>query len=96
MQLFPDCIGSLGSIISYLCCRRISLGVQLKETAEKEVQDTSCRWCGGVPQLKKVPQDWGIRGLIETIATVSITVEYPLFSFLWRYYIAFLPPVSCF
>ena len=37
------------------------------ETAEKEVQDTSCRGSGGVPQFKKIPQDWGIRGLIETI-----------------------------
>jgi hypothetical protein len=27
------------------------------ETAEKEVQDTSCRGSGGVPQIKKVPQD---------------------------------------
>ena len=33
--------------------------------AEKEVQDTACRGSGGVPQ------DWGIRGLIETISTVS-------------------------
>ena len=42
------------------------------ETAEKEVQDTTCRGSGGVPQLSKVPQDWGIRGLIETISEVSI------------------------
>jgi hypothetical protein len=27
---------------------------------------------GGVPQLEKVPQDWGIRGLIEAIPAVSI------------------------
>ena len=33
------------------------------ETAEKEVQDTSCQGSGGVPQLYKVHQDWGIRGL---------------------------------
>jgi hypothetical protein len=26
----------------------------------------------GVPQLYKIPQDWGIRGLIETISAVSI------------------------
>ena len=32
----------------------------LNETAEKEVQDTSCRGSGDVPQLYKVPQDWGI------------------------------------
>ena len=33
------------------------------ETAEKEVQDTSCRgvwWC---PPTLKVPQDWGIQGV---------------------------------
>jgi glyceraldehyde-3-phosphate dehydrogenase/erythrose-4-phosphate dehydrogenase len=42
-----------------------------KEAAEKEVQDTSCRESGGVPQIKKIPQDWGIRGLIETITAVS-------------------------
>jgi hypothetical protein len=45
--------------------------VELIETAEKEVQDTACRESVGVPQLKKVPQDWGIRGLIETISVVS-------------------------
>ena len=27
---------------------------------EKEVQETSCRGSGGVPQFQKVPQDWGI------------------------------------
>ena len=43
-----------------------------KETAEKEVQDTSCRGSGGVPQLYKVPQDWGIRGLIKTIPAFSL------------------------
>jgi hypothetical protein len=41
------------------------------KAAEKEVQDTSCRGSGGVPQIKKIPQDWGIRGLIETITAVS-------------------------
>jgi len=44
----------------------------LIETAVKEVQDTSCRGSGGVPQFFKVPQDWGIRGLIETISAISI------------------------
>jgi hypothetical protein len=43
------------------------------ENAEKEVQDTSCRESGGVPQLKKAPQDWMIRGLIVTIPAVSIS-----------------------
>jgi len=33
----------------------------LKETAKKEVQDTSYRGSGCAPQIhKKVPQDWGI------------------------------------
>ena len=41
------------------------------ENPEKEVQDTSCRGSGGVPQFKKAPQDWVIRGLIETILAVS-------------------------
>jgi hypothetical protein len=37
------------------------------------MQDSSCQGSGGVPQLlKKVPQDWGIRGLIATISAVSI------------------------
>ena len=40
------------------------------EATEKEVQDTSCRGSGGVPQLKNIPQDWGIRGLIKTVSTV--------------------------
>ena len=31
------------------------------ETVEKEVQDTSCRWSGGVPQFG------GYRGLIKAI-----------------------------
>ena len=42
------------------------------ETPKKEVQDTSCRGSGGVPQLQKIPQDWGIRGLIKTMSAVSI------------------------
>jgi hypothetical protein len=41
------------------------------ETAEKEVQDTYCWGSGGVPQLIKIPHDWGIRGLIETISAIS-------------------------
>jgi hypothetical protein len=41
------------------------------ETAVKEVQDTSCRGSGGVPQLKKPPKIGGYRGLIEGISIVS-------------------------
>jgi hypothetical protein len=41
------------------------------ETAEKEVQDTSCRGSGGVPAALKVPQDWGIRELIKAITAIS-------------------------
>jgi len=37
------------------------------ETAEKEVQDTSCRGSGGAPQLKKSPKFGGYRELIEAI-----------------------------
>jgi hypothetical protein len=44
----------------------------LFETAEKEVQDTSCRGSGGVPQLKKSPKIGGYRGLIESISAISI------------------------
>ena len=33
------------------------------EDAEKELQDTSCRGSGGVPQLQKSPKDWGIQGV---------------------------------
>ena len=40
------------------------------ETAEKEVQDASCRGSGGV--ALEVSQDWGIRWLIETISAISL------------------------
>jgi len=50
---------------------RRSFESELKETDEKEVQDTSCRGLGVPPSIKKTPQDWGIRGLIETISAVS-------------------------
>ena len=43
----------------------------LSENAEKEVQDTSCRWSGGVPQLKKSPKTGGFRGLIKAISAFS-------------------------
>ena len=42
---------------------------------EKEVQDTSCRGVWGCPPDLKIPQDWGIRGLIETILAVSLQLE---------------------
>ena len=48
-----------------------SIFIQYIETAEKEVQDTSCRESGGVPQLKISPKTGGYRGLIETISVVS-------------------------
>ncbi len=38
---------------------------------KKEVQDTSCRGSGGVPQLKKSPKIGGYRGLIESISAFS-------------------------
>ena len=41
------------------------------ETAKKEVQDTSCRGSGGVPQLQISPKIGRYRGLIETISAVS-------------------------
>ena len=42
---------------------------------KKEVQDTSCWGSGGVPQIKKVPQDWGIGGFIVAIIVVSIVLS---------------------
>jgi len=42
------------------------------ETTEKEVQGTSCRGSGGVPQLLKSPKLGGYRGLIENISAVSV------------------------
>jgi hypothetical protein len=48
------------------------------ETAEKEVQDTSCRDSGGVPQLYKSPKIGGYRGLIEIISVISFEGEYYL------------------
>jgi hypothetical protein len=44
------------------------------ETAETEVQDTSCRVSGGVPQLYKSPKTGGYRGLIEGISAVSFYI----------------------
>ena len=41
------------------------------ETVEKEVQDTSCRGSGGVPQINNFPKTGGYRGLIKTISTLS-------------------------
>ena len=45
---------------------------QVYGTAAKEVQDTSCRESGGVPQFKISPKIGGYRGLIESISAVSI------------------------
>jgi len=45
--------------------------IELFEIAEKELQDTSCRGSGGVPQLLKSPKIGGYRGLIESISAVS-------------------------
>ena len=45
------------------------------KTAEKEVQDTSCRGSGGVPQIKKSPKNGGYRGLIKTISAVSSNMQ---------------------
>jgi len=42
-----------------------------RDTTEKEVQDTSCRGSGGVPQLQKSPKTGGYRGLIKTISAFS-------------------------
>jgi hypothetical protein len=46
--------------------------ISILEVTEKEVQDTSCRGSDGIPQLEKVPQSWGIRGLIKTISALSL------------------------
>jgi hypothetical protein len=48
----------------------------LAKIAEKEVQDTSCQGSGGCPRDLKVPQDWGIRGLIKTISAVSLYIVF--------------------
>jgi hypothetical protein len=40
------------------------------ETAEKDVQDTSCRGSGGVPQLNKIPKIGEFGG--ETISAGSL------------------------
>ena len=57
-------------LAKYMAPISIALSI-LTEAAEKEVQDTSCRGSGGVLQFNKVPQDWGIRGLMENVAAVS-------------------------
>ena len=56
--------------LSSLCRSNI-----IKGTAEKEVQDTSCRGSGGVPQIYKSPKIGGYRGLIESISAVSFRVQ---------------------
>jgi hypothetical protein len=43
---------------------------QIIETAEKEVQDTSCWGSGSVPQLLKSPRIGGYRGLIKAISAI--------------------------
>ena len=48
------------------------------ETDEKEVQDTSCRESGGVPQLKKSPKTGGYRGLIKTKSAFSYNISYDI------------------
>jgi hypothetical protein len=45
--------------------------ITVYETVEKEVQDTSCRR-SGVSTGFRSPQDWGIRGLIESISAISL------------------------
>jgi len=60
------------SMISYLSIPPVMALLAYEGIAEKEVQDTSCRGSGGVPQIKQVPQDWGSRGLIETISAFSL------------------------
>jgi hypothetical protein len=64
----PYSISGYKGALYFLKVSKIALQL---ETAEKEEQDTSCWGSGGVPQLKKVPQDWGIRGLIKTISAFS-------------------------
>ena len=59
LRQFVDCPIELGND-RYDVCKVIIDMVENKETDEKEVQDTSCRGSGGDPQIKKVPQDWGI------------------------------------
>jgi hypothetical protein len=60
------------SLFSYLQ-RTILRRSALLETAEKEVQDTSCRGSGGVPQLQKSPKIGGYRGLIKAISAFSLS-----------------------
>ena len=43
----------------------------MNDTVKKDVQDTSCRGSGGKKKKKKVPQDWGVRGLIESNSAAS-------------------------
>jgi hypothetical protein len=44
----------------------ISLPALKKGKVYKEVQDSSCRWSGGVPQFSKSPKTGGYRGLTKT------------------------------
>ena len=63
--------GLFGKLFLLRCIEFHLYTLKTNDTAEKEVQDTSCRGSGGCPPALKVPQDWGIRGLIKTISALS-------------------------
>lgn len=44
------------------------------ETAEKEVQDTSCLGSGVFPRLKKFPKIGGLGGCLRLFSAVSIYI----------------------
>lgn len=45
--------------------------VLFKETVKKRCRILHIGGPGDVPQLMKIPHDWGIRGLIEILSSVS-------------------------
>jgi hypothetical protein len=62
------CIDAIRPVWKALYLYRIP---NIIETANKEVQDTSCRRSGGIPQLLKSPKIGGYRGLIKAISAFS-------------------------
>jgi len=50
------------------------LDAQYKRPLKKRCPDIIGPGVWGVPQIYKVPQDWGIRGLSETPSAVSISI----------------------
>ena len=64
--IFNSPVDSPGSSNSF------SLSPSPLDSAEKEVQDSSCRKSGGIPQTKLPPKIWWIKGVENDILAISL------------------------